>query len=461
MSRVSFSDELDSDVVELDPAGSEGKRKNTLLGSHLGARLGLSVLHQSSPAFGTTMSAFGASSALAFGGPHPPGTTFDQKPNLGAFWSSPAQASPFGSMTQPSQPAFGSNMFGSSTPFGGSQSAFGTTSNPAFGATTLPFGAIGTPPFGDIVSQAFGSKSIPVFGSTRSPAFGSTEAAFADSRNQAFGSSSFPFATPTSSAPGFSASSTPSFRFPSPPAFDQSNSTFGTIPFGTSSPPLQSFPFGAQATTPTSENTSFWNSAFGGQRGGSRVATYTGTLAPDSFVNRNTATVVKLMSISAMPVYINKSHEELRREDYHLGDKGGLTPAGGSGFGTSTTHSGPLNPASTGGTFGQTSTLFGQNIFNIPFTSIGSGSSSAAIPISNPICFSQPATRTWTKTQIWMIGFSADPWVARMMVNGEDDAADLLCFLYEELAKVAFAYRSKKYCVIDVLSTRQETNRAW
>lgn len=81
---------------------------------------------------------------------------------------------------------------------------------------------------------------------------------------------------------------------------------------------------GAQATMPTSGNTGFWNSAFGSQRGGSRVATYTETLAPDSFGNGKSATVVKLMSISAMPVYINKSHEELRHEDYLLGDKGSV-----------------------------------------------------------------------------------------------------------------------------------------
>jgi len=30
----------------------------------------------------------------------------------------------------------------------------------------------------------------------------------------------------------------------------------------------------------------------------------------------------KLESISAMPVYKDKSHEELRWEDYQLGDKG-------------------------------------------------------------------------------------------------------------------------------------------
>ncbi|KAK9912878.1 hypothetical protein M0R45_036712 [Rubus argutus] len=44
----------------------------------------------------------------------------------------------------------------------------------------------------------------------------------------------------------------------------------------------------------------------------------------------------------------------------------------------------------TGGTFGQTSTPFGQNMFNTPFTGFGLGSSSMAIPISNPIGFSQP-----------------------------------------------------------------------
>lgn len=76
------------------------------------------------------------------------------------------------------------------------------------------------------------------------------------------------------------------------------------------------------------------------------MTTYTGTLAPDSFSSENNTTVVKLMSISAMPFYIDKSHEELRCEDYHLGDKGGLSPVGGSGFGISTTQSSPLKASS-------------------------------------------------------------------------------------------------------------------
>ncbi|KAK9912877.1 hypothetical protein M0R45_036711 [Rubus argutus] len=218
-------------------------------------------------------------------------------------------------------------MFGTSTPFGGSQSAFGPTSTPPFGATSLPFdqsafGTTSTPPFDATSSQAFGGTSTPALSTIRCPAFGSTGATIGASSTQVFISSSFPFSTPTISAPGFSSSITPSFGFPSPPAFDQSNSTFGTIPFGALSPSVQSFPFGVQATTPTFWNTGFGHSAFGGQRGGSRVTTYTGTLAPDSFSNENNTIVVKLMSISAMPFYIDKSHEKLRYEDYHFGDKG-------------------------------------------------------------------------------------------------------------------------------------------
>lgn len=35
-----------------------------------------------------------------------------------------------------------------------------------------------------------------------------------------------------------------------------------------------------------------------------------------------------------------------------------------------------------------------------------------------------------------MIGSSADPWAARMMVNGEADAVDLLLFLYKVVSFV-------------------------
>lgn len=80
---------------------------------------------------------------------------------------------------------------------------------------------------------------------------------------------------------------------------------------------------GAQATTPTFGSTGFGQSNFGGQqRGGSRVAPYTPTTEADS--GTGTQAAGKLESISAMPVYKDKSHEELRWEDYQLGDKGYL-----------------------------------------------------------------------------------------------------------------------------------------
>ena len=75
-----------------------------------------------------------------------------------------------------------------------------------------------------------------------------------------------------------------------------------------------------QATTPTfGSTTGFGPSNFRGQRLGSRVAAYTPTTEADSA--SGTQPAGKLESISAMPVYKDKSHEELRWEDYQSGDK--------------------------------------------------------------------------------------------------------------------------------------------
>lgn len=77
---------------------------------------------------------------------------------------------------------------------------------------------------------------------------------------------------------------------------------------------------GAPTTPQSFGSTGFGQSTFGGQRGGSRVASYTPTTEADT----GTQPAGKLESISAMPVYKDKSHEELRWEDYQLGDKGNL-----------------------------------------------------------------------------------------------------------------------------------------
>ncbi|KAG6688088.1 hypothetical protein I3843_11G106400 [Carya illinoinensis] len=359
----------------------------------------------STPAFGSTVPAFGASSTPAFGS-----SIFGQKASFGGFGSTSTPASPFGSTNQQSQPAFGSSIFGSSSPFGAtSQSAFGASSTPAFGATTTPafgatttpaFGASSAPAFGATSTPAFGATSTPAFGTTASPAFGSTGTAFGvsnapvfgsggafgasssplfgssstpmfgtsstpafgTSSTPAFGSSSTPAfgtsSTPAfgaSSTPAFGASSTPSFNFGSSPAFGQSASAFGSTPFGTTTTPFgaQSSPFGAQPTTPAFGSTGFGQAPFGTQRGGSRVAPYTPTTEADS----GTQAAGKLESISAMPVYKDKSHEELRWEDYQLGDKGGplpatSQPAGGMGFSSTPANSNILGPSTT---FGQSS----------------------------------------------------------------------------------------------------------
>ncbi|XP_050268788.1 nuclear pore complex protein NUP98A [Quercus robur] len=322
----------------------------------------------SSPAFGSTMSAFGASSTPSFGTSSSSfggSSVFGQKPAFGGFGSTPTPTSPFGSTNQQSQPAFGSSMFGSTAPFGAtSQSAFSASSTPAFGSTGTPaFGAASTPAFGATSSPAFGSATTPTFGSTgtafgvsnapvfgsggafgasSSPMFGSSSTpAFGASSTPAFGASSAPafgasttpaFGATTSafgaaSTPAFGASTSPSFSFGSTPAFGQSSSTFGSSPFGSTTPfGAQSSPFGAQSTAPAFGGTGIGQSPFGSQRGGSRVAAYTPTTEADNSAGAQAGG--KLESISAMPVYKDKSHEELRWEDYQLGDKGGPLPAG-------------------------------------------------------------------------------------------------------------------------------------
>ncbi|KAF9589449.1 hypothetical protein IFM89_023767 [Coptis chinensis] len=356
----------------------------------------------STPAFGS--SGFGTSSTPGFGSGN---SVFGQKPTttFGGFGSTPSQPTAFGNSFQQTQPAFGNNSaFGSSfgtssqpafgntstsgfgmtgtpafgatsTPaFGSTSGAFGATSTPAFGASSGAFGATNTPAFGSTSgafggtsTPAFGSTSTPAFGSSSTPGFGSTNTAFPASNAPAFGSGGA-FGAPTtpgfgsstssafgatstgfgsSSSPfgstntGFGAPSSPSFGFTSTPNFGQGGSPFGTTPspFG-----AQNSPFGSQATTPTFGSTGFGQPSFGGQRGGSRVTGYVPTTEVDGG-----STAAKLESISAMPAYKDKSHEELRWEDYQLNDKGGPNPAvqPAGGFGVPATQSNPFGGSST------------------------------------------------------------------------------------------------------------------
>ncbi|KAL3651060.1 hypothetical protein CASFOL_007463 [Castilleja foliolosa] len=347
----------------------------------------------SSPAFGSSTPTFGASSGSAFGNSSSAfggSSVFGQKPSFGGFGSTTTQTSPFGSsfqQSQPSQPAFGNNMFGSSTPFGApSQPAFGaqTASSPAFGSTTTPtFGStsggfgVASSPFGASTST-FGAPSTPGFGVSSTPAFGATSTpAFGATSTPAFGASPSAFGAP----------SAPSFNFGSSPAFGQTTSTFGSSPFGT-----QTSTFGAQATTPGFGNTGFGQSTIGGQRGGSRVSPYSPT--PEA-ADGGTQPAGKLESISAMPVYKDKSHEELRWEDYQLGDKGGPAPAsqgtsvgafGNTGFGTSSTSTfgqtsaNPFSSSASSNQFAQKTPAFGSPGFG---SSPASGFGSSPFATSN------------------------------------------------------------------------------
>ncbi|KAF5477948.1 hypothetical protein F2P56_004552 [Juglans regia] len=101
------------------------------------------------------------------------------------------------------------------------------------------------------------------------------------------------------------------------------------------------------SSTATSSNILGPSTPFGTQGGGSTVAPYTPTIEADS----GTPAAGKLKSISAMPICKDKSPEELRWEDYQLGDKGGLLPstqpAVGIGFSLTPTNSNILGPSTT------------------------------------------------------------------------------------------------------------------
>ncbi|CAH1444124.1 unnamed protein product [Lactuca virosa] len=98
-----------------------------------------------------------------------------------------------------------------------------------------------------------------------------------------------------------------------------SSPSSSTTIFGASSP----YSFGSSSSSGANATRSTFDlqkSPFGGQDRGSRIANYKTT--PESEYNAE-----KLVSISAMPVYKAKSHEELRWEDYKFTKKGGFGPS--------------------------------------------------------------------------------------------------------------------------------------
>ncbi|KAK9925965.1 hypothetical protein M0R45_023221 [Rubus argutus] len=147
--------------------------------------------------------------------------------------------------------------------------------------------------FIDPANKMFGSMSS--FGQTSSNTsnnpFGSTTQTRTRSQHMQFGAQ-------TSSSIGFRTTTQPALGSTSTP-FGGSFGQFGA----------SNSPFGAQST-------------IGGQRRrpGSREAAYTVTRNSEL---PSTAEVVNFQSITAMKVYQDKCFEELRFEDYQMGDKGG------------------------------------------------------------------------------------------------------------------------------------------
>ncbi|XP_074311218.1 nuclear pore complex protein NUP98A-like isoform X3 [Silene latifolia] len=311
----------------------------------------------SAPTFGaSTTSAFSLNSSPAFGQSTSTfgNTTFGSTPSPFGTPASSASTpfgsqSPFGQNNVTNNP-FAPKPFGAANPFGSQTggSVFGSTSTGVFGQSSSPlsstptFGATptsgfgNTPTFGSQSSSfggAFGSSNNSVFGAGSAPAFGATtSSAFGATSTPTFGATSTPaFGQPNSqafgssgSAPTFGASTTSAFSFNSSPAFGQSTSTFGNSTFGSTPSPFGTpASSGVQTTTPT-----FGSGTFGQSNlGGSRVAPYQATADTDGPSNQPQG---KLESISAMQVYKDKSHEELRWEDYQRGDKGGPNAAGQS-----------------------------------------------------------------------------------------------------------------------------------
>ncbi|VAH13551.1 unnamed protein product [Triticum turgidum subsp. durum] len=233
------------------------------------------------PAFGSVM---GSSSSL-FSTPTS-GAAMGSSPSLFCFTPASGAATGSSPYSFGIRPASGAAMGPSSSPFGSTpvatgffpSSGFTPYAGPAMGSSGSSFGStpVATGLFPS--SSAFTPSSGAAMGSSSSwcgPAFGRSPNAFGHPMpHQAPFSSNTPFGSTT----GQHYSHVPTFGVQSKPSFG----AFGRV-----------------------------------SKKGSRVSAYTRTLGDDPERNY-------YVSISAMPAFKSKSHEELRHEDYKKGDKGGF-----------------------------------------------------------------------------------------------------------------------------------------
>ncbi|THG21095.1 hypothetical protein TEA_003178 [Camellia sinensis var. sinensis] len=345
---------------------------------------------ESTSTFGAPLySAFGSSSAPAFGsssssfgGP----STFGQKPVFGGFASNPNQSNSFWNLLPQNQTTFQSSPFGSPTSFGAStQNSSCSAHSPAFSAPISSHNCVAAFGFGT-GGGAFGAGAPNTLEPSKTSVFGL-------SKDSSFGASR---------SPTFGTSSTTGFGFGTTPTFGQSTSASGSSSFfGTA---LSSFGdqnsfLGAQSMTPTFGTTGFGQSVFCSQHGRSRVAAYTTTAEVD-----DGSSAAKLESISAMTINKDKSHEELRWEDYLFGDKGGPHCMGQSagGIGGSTVQSRSFDPSPT----------LAQSPDN-PFYSSTASNSVGPQTSSTPFA-PQSTTPTFETTDFGHLAFSSQPGGSRV-----------------------------------------------
>ncbi|XP_020551535.1 nuclear pore complex protein NUP98A isoform X2 [Sesamum indicum] len=225
-------------------------------------------------------SASGVSRTTIFGAPNNSGVGFNPTPTI--LHSPLAHGSTSSIFDVPNVPSFEPGIASS----GFSSSIFGFPSTTAFEGLITSASQVSTTP-------GVGIRSIPSFWAT-SISLGSS--LYGPQSNCTLGA-------PTTS--NFSVSTTSGFLFSSASASGNSNI------------------FGIQSSS-GSQGATTLESIVGNQYRGSRVAPYSATREVGGA--NNWYSVEKIQSISAMPSYKDKSHEELRSQDYELGNKDGQTP---------------------------------------------------------------------------------------------------------------------------------------
>lgn len=303
--------------------------------------------------FGQAPAPFGQAPAPAFGG-----TTFGAPaPAGGGLFGAPAPAPSGGLFGAPAPaPAFGGGgVFGAPAPAAGGGLFGAPAPAPAFGSPAPAggglFGAPAPAPtsmFGAPAPGGFGQAPAPFGGAPAPGTFG------APAGGGLFGA---PAPAPTGGLFGSTPAPAPFGAAPAP-AF---GSTFGApapAPFGSTAPAGGGL-FGAPAPAPG-------GGLFGAPAPGAAAPSGGGTRGTPFQVTPKTdgSSTINFQSISAMPVYEQKSFEELRMEDYMQGNRGqaNTTPmAGNTGgfFGAAPAPSGGLfgstpAPAPSGGLFGST-----------------------------------------------------------------------------------------------------------